>query len=211
MNKKITNFGHLNHLPISTLAAKQQSQGKLNNCVFHTIATIMNIRFNWEINGTDLAKEFDDAWWKTPFRYRMWPNWATAPFQARRVFHKKARDLDFPLQCRLGRFSDQYLINTLRYSPNRYPIVTFIWFKDRLYLKSKKNGKPYPMQSAPGIGAHTMLLAAYNPEHRDEHGIPHPWGFVNSWVREPLEDIFWMSEETWQNTKKLRTLMVILK
>lgn len=204
------NFGHLNHLPIARLTKEQQSQGKLNNCAFHSIATVMNLHFGWEIDGAELAGEFDESWWSTPFWYRLWPNWATAPFQARRVFRKKAREFGFPATFQLRKFSDAYLINTLRYSRNRYPIVTFIWAKQPLKLVSHKGKHLFPMQTLPGFGAHTMLLAAYNPNNQTADGIVHPWGFINSWATEGITDIFWMSEETWKKTWKLRTLMVIL-
>ena len=210
MNKQITNIGHLNRRPLSFLAAKQQSQGKLNNCVFHTIATILNIHFGWEEDGADLAKQFDAAWWKTPFYYRTWPNFATTPAQARCIIRKKAGQHNFSVQFQLKHFSDTYLINTLRYSHNRYPMITFFWAKKPLKLISHKGKQHFPMQALPGPGAHTMLLAAYNPDNKTADGIAHPWGFVNSWATKDITDIFWMSEETWQNTKKLRTLMVIL-
>ena len=204
------NFGHLNRLSIPALAEEQQFQGKLNNCVFHTIATIMNIHFGWKINGADLAREFDQAWWKTPFWYRLWPNWAAAPFQTKRVFRKKAKELHYPVQFQLKYFSEPFLINTLRYSHKRYPIITFVWAKKPLKLVSHKGKRLFPMQSLPGPGAHTMLLAAYDPNHKTADGVVHPWGFVNSWATDDITDLFWMSEETWQTTKKLRTLMVIL-
>ena len=210
MSDTAKNFGNLNRLPISALAEKQQSQGKLNHCAYHSIATVMNIHFGWHIDGAELAQEFDSRWWRTPFRYRMWPNWATAPFQAQQVIRKIARDLKFPLRTQLKKFSDTYLINTLHYSPNHYPVVTFLWLKGPLQLQSHKGARAFPIKSLPGFGAHTMLLAAYNPENRDDNGVLHPWGFVNSWATPGITDLFWMSEETWQKTFKLRTLMIIL-
>jgi hypothetical protein len=210
MGDKTNNFPTLNHLPISQLAEQQQPQGQLNNCVLHTIATMINIHFGRDMDGAALAKRIDENWPSMPFFYRMAPNWATTPRQARRIIQLLAEENNFTANCSLGRYSDEYLMNLLQYSPKHYPIMTFVWINDRLNLISHKGAHPYPMHSPTGMGAHTMLLAAYHPENRDKNGVPHPWGFVNSWVEEGITDIFWMSEETWKSVFKLKTLIVTL-
>jgi hypothetical protein len=100
------------------------------------------------------------------------------------------------------------LQDTLTYSRNIYPIVTFIWFANGPRLLTRRMDEEFTMHAASGFGAHTMLLAAYDPAHTDQHGLPFPWGFINSWADETITDLFWMDAATWQRLPRLKTLLV---
>ncbi|MBI9050422.1 MAG: hypothetical protein JEZ00_13455 [Anaerolineaceae bacterium] len=209
-SSNITHINNLKHLPTADLAKVQQFQDCKNNCVLHTIASILNLHYGSEVDGAALAKSIDENWPKMPFLYRMAPNWATTPRQARRILQMLAHQGNLQIQTHLGVFSDEYLKNILRFSLNTYPILTFYWVSKGPQLLTQRGNFELTMQTNPGFGAHTMLLAAYNPQRVDKHGLPHPWGFINSWADKTISDLFWMNEETWQRLKKLKTLLVTL-
>ena len=49
-----------------------------------------------------------------------------------------------------------------------------------------------------GIGGHIMILAAYDPEHRNKDGVLTPWGFLSSWGS--IEELYWMTDLDFQRT-----------
>lgn len=198
----------LNNQSIQTLAAFQQCQGTSNNCVLHSIATMFNMQFGSQLDGKVLAKSMDDSWTRKPFLYRTYPRWATTPGQAKRIIQSIAKRDNIKVRTRLFLPSNATLQEILQTSINTYLIVTIFWIYTIPNLITHQGGRVIRMQAAGKPGGHTMLLAAYDPSHTDEAGIPHPWGFINSWATGPSQDIFWMSQDTWDHLIKLNTLMV---
>ena len=198
----------LNHVSIETLASYQQSQGTSNNCVLHSIATVLNMQLGTQLSGTELAQKIDALWTRKPFLYRTYPGFATTPGQAKRIIILLAREYMFKVHMRLFRPNDLYLQDLLRFSKNTYPIVTVLWITRVPTLLTHQGVTEIPMHAAAKIGGHTMLLAAYDPTVVDHAGVSHPWGFINSWATGPSRDIFWMSQDTWTHLIKLNTLLV---
>jgi hypothetical protein len=198
----------LNNHPIEILAGYQQSQGSSNNCVLHTIATVLNLQFGSQFDGGKLAKQFDAQWMRRPFRYRTFPGWATTPAQAQRIIHTMARQQTFSVRTRLIQPGDAYLQDILRYSKNTYPIITMLWITRPPTLITRQGHGDVRIQAAAKLGGHTMLLAAYDPARVDQAGLPHPWGFINSWSAGNNQDLYWMDQATWHRMIKLKTLLV---
>ncbi|MBI9081927.1 MAG: hypothetical protein JEY79_19575 [Pseudodesulfovibrio sp.] len=194
--------------PIQTLASYQQCQGTSNNCALHSIATVFNLQFGSQLDGRVLAKSMDDSWTRKPFLYRTYPGWATTPGQAKRIIQSIAKRDNIKVRTRLFLPSDTTLQSILRNSNNSYLIVTILWIYTTPSLITHQEGSVIRMQAEGKPGGHTMLLAAYDPAHTDEAGLPHPWGFINSWATSPSQDIFWMSQDTWDHLIKLSTLFV---
>jgi hypothetical protein len=150
----------------------------------------------------------DDSWTRKPFLYRTYPGWATTPGQAKRIIESIAKRDNFKVHTRLFHPSDTMLQEILRTSTNTYLIVTIFWLYTIPSLITHQEGNVLRIQAGGKPSGHTMLLAAYDPAMMNSAGEPHPWGFINSWATGPSQDIFWMSQDTWDHMLKLSTLMV---
>ena len=76
-------------------------------------------------------------------------------------------------------------------------LVTIYWWFGKspaIYYKDQPTNYNRPE----GASGHTMLFAAYDPEHKSGD-ISTPWGFINSWVDEG-SGLFWMSDQDFRRT-----------
>jgi hypothetical protein len=43
-----------------------------------------------------------------------------------------------------------------------------------------------------------MILAAFDPQHKNQMETPTPWGFISSWPRKAL--LYWMTEHDFKTS-----------
>jgi len=58
--------------------------------------------------------------------------------------------------------------------------------------------RPKNYNKLKGASGHTMVFAAYDPEHYSGE-IHTPWGFINSWVTQGT-GLFWMEDKDFQKS-----------
>jgi RHS repeat-associated protein/uncharacterized repeat protein (TIGR01451 family) len=183
--------------------AQQLQMG--NDCAPNAIATGINLLVGTKINGNSLAREMDKS-----IYYRAGPNGPTLPIQQYRAARDYTASENLPVTPYLVSDTSDYDFKQILKDPKQIAIVTFIWgpltqpdFTEG-YNSTSRGQKDF-------INGHTMVLAAYDPNHYDEDGVQKPWGFVNSWAdgsQETTDEIWWMDKSSFDMTKFVLLLRV---
>lgn len=192
MKKTLHNFSEKN-------LASYQSLQIGNTCAFFAIATSLKLLLNYQVDPIALAFEVDQLWRRGRF-LRLWPGWAVAPRMLARMVRHIAKTRTLPIDAHFQRGKIETLRNFLD-DPGSIPIVTLTWLWGKvppIYLGT--TSKNY--NTLPGPGGHTMILAAFNPDHRSGSDVITPWGFINPWKMN-VSHLFWMTDhdfrESWLN------------
>ena len=178
----------LKSLPEAELAALQTHQSG-NNCAIHAITAAVKLLEGTEFSPEALSTEVDQLWRHGRF-YRMLPGWAITPGMQARLVTFLARTRNLPLQAEL-KFLSLESLPTLLQEDNQALLLTLTWLPSKAPAIYHGNSS-VNSNATRKAGGHTMLLAAYNPEHYSG-SLPTPWGFVNSWIDGGTE-LFWMPE-----------------
>jgi len=178
----------LKSLPEAELAALQTHQSG-NNCAIHAITAAVKFLEGTEFSPEALSTEVDQLWRHGRF-YRMLPGWAITPGMQARLVNFLAHTHNLPLQAQL-KFLSLETLPTLLQEDNQALLLTLTWLPSRAPAIYRGNSS-VNYNATRKTGGHTMLLAAYNPDHYSESLLT-PWGFVNSWV-DGGSDLFWMQE-----------------
>ena len=174
---------------VTELAGYQTRQSG-NNCSFHAISAGIQLLLDYKINPNTLATEINQQWWRGNFM-RVFPNWAVTPRMQVRIIDYLAKTRNLPIR---GLFRNSTLSECLQIllDPNTVPIITLIWLWGQAppiyYGDSQLN-----FNKTKKAQGHTMILAAYDPNHISGEGLHTPWGFINSW-RDDAQHLFWMTE-----------------
>lgn len=162
-----------------------------NTCSFHVIGASIRLLLNQTINPMQLSDEVNRLWWRGRFM-RVTPDWAVTPRMQVRIVRYLARTRGLPVTATYQQGDPETLPNLLT-DLTTVPIITIIW----------------PWRKAPPIylgnttlnynitrsaGAHSMLLAAFNPNHTADGQQLTPWGFINPWM-DNTDQLFWMTDE----------------
>ena len=162
-----------------------------NTCSFHVIAASMRLLLNYNIDPMVLGEEVNRLWWRGRFM-RVAPNWAVTPRMQVRIVRHLAQTRGLPVAATYQR-SDPEILPALLPNLTTVPIVTIIWPWHKappIYL----GNTTYNFNRTLSAGGHSMLLAAYDPEHMaGEDRFPTPWGFINPWLDNTTQ-LFWMRD-----------------
>nr|MBP7213897.1 hypothetical protein [Anaerolineaceae bacterium] len=113
-----------------------------------------------------------------------------------RILSWLAKKHDLPLSARVLHLSPEILRASVE-ADNLASLITIYWWHRRspkiYYRDQPKNYNPEK-----GISGHSMLFAAYDPDHTND-GIQTPWGFINSWVAGG-SGLFWISDADFRRT-----------
>jgi len=178
----------LKNLPEEELATFQSKQ-KGNDCALHAITAALLLLNGVTLPAQDLSNEVNRLWWRGRF-YRVFPGWGVTPGMQTRLVNYLARTHHVPIHAKMINLSIEKLL-TLMNNDNLAVLVTIYWlprkapaiYKGASALNYNNTRKP---------SGHTMLLAAYDPEHKSGEHLT-PWGFINSWV-DAGSEIFWMED-----------------
>jgi hypothetical protein len=172
------------------LAAYQRKQIG-NTCSFHAITAGIKLLLNFDIDPIALSQEINRLWWQGRFM-RIAPNWAVTPHMQVRIIRYLARTRQLPIRAKFIHGTPEILHQILSDSQKLFvPIVTIVWCgrrPDIYYGNAHRNSMRTNI-----IGGHSMIPAAYDPEHISQGGSITQWGFINSW-KDQANHLFWMRE-----------------
>jgi hypothetical protein len=179
------------------LAAFQVNQ-RGNTCSFHAISTGINLLLNTYIDPDQLSDEINRLWWRGRFM-RVAPDWAVTPRMQARMIDYLSKNRGLPVTASYQRSSPEELQNLVMDPAHKsIPIVTILWLWGKappiFYGNSTKN-----FHKTRSAGAHSMILAAHDPDHWSGGQIHTPWGFINPWLTKPRH-LFWMTDEDFKRS-----------
>lgn len=171
------------------LAALQVLQAG-NTCAFHAIAVALGLLVNHPLDPQALSEEADRLWWRGRF-LRVAPGWAVTPRMQVRMVKYLAKKQSLPVTATYRRAKPVTLPEILSI-PDCVPIITLAWLWHQappIFLGETTQN----FNAVRGAGAHSMILAAYDPDHRSVGGFATPWGFINPW-KTNASSLFWMTD-----------------
>ena len=122
---------------------------------------------------------------------RVAPDWAVTPRMQVRIVRYLAGKLNLPVTATY-QHGDPETLPDLLDDLTIIPLITLLWLWRKappIYLgETAKN-----FNASKAAGGHTMMLAAYDPEHWAENQFPTPWGFINPW-KDDATTLFWLSD-----------------
>ena len=184
----------LHSLPEKNLA-KFQSQQTGNDCAIHSLVAAIELLTNIKLDPQGIIEEVNRIWWRGRF-FRLAPKSGITPPMQVRLLGYLAKKHDLPLTAKLFHLSPE-LLQTTAEAETMASLVTIYWWFGRspaiYYMDSPKN-----YNALKGANGHTMVFAAYDPEHYS--GDVHtPWGFINSWITQGM-GLFWMEDKEFQKS-----------
>lgn len=165
-----------------------------NACSFHAITVAFKLLLGYELDPVALSDKVNQLWWRGRFM-RVAPNWGVTPRMQVRIVHHLARESNLPVTASFKHGSIQTLPAILS-DPDVVPLITLLW----LWYKAPPvyyGDTNHNYNLTNNMGGHTMILAAYDPEHRAGDQFFTPWGFINPWLSN-AKQLFWMRDEDFQ-------------
>jgi len=179
-------------LPEKNLA-KFQSQQTGNDCAIHSLVAAIELLTNVRLDPQEVIKEVNRIWWRGRL-FRLAPKSGITPPMQVRLLRYLAKKNDLPLRAKVFHLSPE-LLRTTAEAENIASLVTIYWWFGHspaiYYMNQPKN-----YNKLKGASGHTMVFAAYDPEHFSGE-IHTPWGFINSWVSQGT-GLFWMEDKEFQ-------------
>lgn len=178
----------------SNLARFQSQQGG-NDCAIHALVAAIELLTSIRLDPQDIIAEVNRIWWRGQI-YRLLPkSGITPPMQVRLLGHL-AEKHQLPLSARLLHLTPDVL-RALADDEHMVSLVTIYWWFRRapaIYYMDQ----PQNFNSLSSAGGHTMVFAAYDPDHRSGP-MSTPWGFINSWVSQG-SGLFWMEDKAFRSS-----------
>lgn len=182
----------LRSLPEKNLA-KFQSQQTGNDCAIHSLVAAVELLTNFRLDPQEIIKEINRIWWHGRF-FRLAPKSGVTPPMQVRLLGYLAKKHDLPLTANLFHLSPELLQATAEAETLASLVTIYWWFGHSPAIYYMNGPKNY--NALKGAGGHTMVFAAYDPEHYS--GDVHtPWGFINSWITRGT-GLFWMEDKAFQ-------------
>lgn len=175
--------------------AKLQTLQVGNDCAVHSIVAAIELLTDKKLDPAEIIAEINRIWWQGRF-YRLLPKSAITPPLQVRLVRYLARKHDLPISATLLHLSPEVLRATAE-AENIVSLVTIYWWFNRspkIYYRDL----PKNYNREKGAGGHTMLFAAYDPEHFSGE-VHTPWGFINSWVTAGT-GLFWMEDHAFRHS-----------
>jgi hypothetical protein len=167
-----------------------------NTCSFHVIAASLRILLNYDIDPAALSDEINRLWWRARFM-RVFPDWAVTPRMQVRIVRYLAQTRGLPVDAKYYR-GDPETLPEMLVDLTQVPIITLIWLPHKappIYL----GGTTINFNGTQSMGGHSMLLAAYDPNHSTGDQFATPWGFINPWKAD-ASTLFWMQDEDFRRS-----------
>jgi len=167
-----------------------------NTCTFHAIAVALRLLLDYEIDPIALSDKVNDLWWRGRFM-RVAPNWAVTPRMQVRIVRYLAEEKNLPISA----FYTHGTVETLPVilsNPYAIPLITLLW----IWRKAPSIYQGDSIKNYNGtakMGGHTMILAAYDPDHQAEDQFVTPWGFINPWLGN-TKQLFWMRDDDFRRS-----------
>ena len=179
----------------SDLAAYQNVQIG-NTCTFHAITSALRLLIGFHLDPQELSDEIDHLW--RQFKpMRVYPGWAVTPRQQKKIIDYVKEKYSLPIKAEFTHASPNMLFDNL-ILPSTASIITLLWGYNRapsIYYGTSDHN----YNSGRSPAGHTMLLAAFDPNHTLSNGTPAPWGLINSWVDNGTH-LFWMQDDEFRRS-----------
>ncbi len=188
--------GYLKSLHGRTIAelAGYQTQQVGNTCSFHVINASLRLLLNTTISPMALSEEINRLWWRGRFM-RVAPDWAVTPRMQARIVRYLARTRGLPVTASYQRGQPETLLEVLA-DQTAVPIITIIWtWRKAPPIYFGDTAQNFNTTRSPG--GHSMILAAYDPDHTSGGEVTTPWGFINPWM-DNTPHLFWMGDKDFQ-------------
>jgi hypothetical protein len=179
------------HTKAKSELAGYQTRQVGNTCSFHMISVSLHLLLNTTIDPMTLSDEINRLWWRLRFM-RVAPDWAVTPRMQVRIIRYLASTRGLPVTAVFQR-GDPETVTGILADVTTVPIITIIWPWRKappIYLGSSNQN----FNTTRSAGGHSMILAAYDPNHSTGGHIPTPWGFINPWM-DNTAHLFWMTDE----------------
>ena len=179
------------HTKAESDLAGYQSRLVGNTCSFHMISVSLSLLLNTTIDPMSLSDEVNRLWWRGRLM-RVLPDWAVTPRMQVRIVRYLARTRGLPVSAFYQRGDPETAAEILA-DVTAVPIITLIWPWRKappIYLGSTTQN----FNTTQSAGGHSMILAAFDPNHTAGGIISTPWGFINPWM-ENTAQLFWMTDE----------------
>ena len=175
--------------------AKLQTLQTGNDCAVHAIVAATELLTDVKLDPAEIIAEINSIWWQGRF-YRLMPKSAITPPLQVRLVRYLAKKHGLPLTAKLLHLSPDVLRATAEAENIASLVTIYWWFNQSPKIYYRDQPKNYNREE--GAGGHTMLFAAYDPEHYSGE-LHTPWGFINSWVTAGT-GLFWMEDKIFRNS-----------
>lgn len=175
--------------------AKFQSQQTGNDCAIHSLVAAIELLTNIRLDPQEIIFEVNRIWWHGRF-FRLAPKSGITPPMQVRLVRYLAKKHNLPLKASLFHLSPE-LLRTTAAAENLASLVTIYWWfghSPAIFYMDQPNN----YNALKGASGHTMVFAAYDPEHSSGEVLT-PWGFINSWITQGT-GLFWMTDHDFQKT-----------
>ena len=180
------------HMKSEPELAGYQSRQVGNTCSFHAISVSLRMLLDYTLDPMALSEEINRLWWRGRFM-RVAPDWAVTPRMQVRIVHHLASTHGLPVAAAYHHGDPENLSEYLA-DVTQIPVITIIWPWRKappIYLGSTSLN----FNDTRSTGAHSMILAAYDPLHTNVEGqVITPWGFINPW-KDNTTQLFWMTDD----------------
>ena len=176
----------LTELQLASLQNRQVG----NTCTLHAIGTALHMLIDFWIDPTSLSEEVDSLWRRGRLM-RVFPGWAVTPRQQARILRYLAKTHHLPVNAVFHKGTPAILPGLLG-DENVVPIITLTW----LWAQAPPiyyGHEPHNRNASRKAGGHSMILAAYDPNHLINGSFPAPWGFINPW-KDGATQLYWMRD-----------------
>lgn len=180
------------------LASYQQNQGSNNHCAKYAAVAALNMLYGTSLSGETLVSWVNDRLFKGTLRYTIFGNnHGSFVFQTANLLRRLAHlnGLTPLLRSKKGNF--QSLKNSLQ-SGNSLTIVSVTYFQGQEPVIAYGRNSGTALAAANWVGGHLMILAAFDPGHKNLEDTTTPWGFLSSW---PGKDhLYWMTDDNFKQS-----------
>ena len=176
-----------------------------NTCSFHAIAVANKLLLDKEIDPAALSEKINQLWWRGRIM-RVAPDWAVTPCMQVRIVRYLAKERNLPITAFFTHGTTESL-DTVLSDPNTIGLITLLW----LWGKAPpiyRGDSTHNYNSTAKMGGHTMILAAYDPEHQAEDQFFTPWGFINPWLAN-AKQLFWMRDDDFRKSWRFPLPLVV--
>jgi hypothetical protein len=183
-------------VPIKELSAVQQEQTG-NNCAIFSACAALQLLFGLSIDPYHWSEKVDALPFPAIMKMRMMRNGPVTPDQHLHLIHWIAKENGIStIMCYRSSATKEVLLHELQ-MPNTVQFVTLGWWFSKPPEITFGRSSVNQNASTARVGFHTMILAAYDPNHIGQDGLQRPWGFINSW-KSSASDLYWMQDSEFQ-------------
>jgi hypothetical protein len=173
------------------LAAYQGNQGSSNHCAKYAAASGLNMLFGIVLEGADLVDWIESRPLKGTGRYTiLGNNNGSLVYQTASLVRELGHQAGLPIRVVSQVSNTLDLLENLQ-NDNVLTLVTLTYLRGDEPIIARGKNTSTSLAAGGWIGGHIMVLAAFDPGHRNEDNISTPWGFLSSWGTS--DQLYWMT------------------